>query len=189
MSIADWPRCCEGLAKPSRCPDGDAGSRLALWVGAYFPVLSFGRHGVSPGPRGCGAGQALRPEDGGAGGSQRCRRGGMAAAAPGTTCLDAIGHLGGGDSDQARRRSLTRDPWQGARFATEPGCLVAKSCLTAIPWTVVRQFPLSMGFPRQEYWSGLPSPSPGDLPCPGIEQTSTLQVDSLSLSHLGNHRA
>ena len=113
----------------------------------------------------------------------------MAAAAPGTTCLDAIGHFGGGDSDQARRRSLTRDPWQGARFATEPGCLVAKSCLTAIPWTVVRQFPLSMGFPRQEYWSGLPSPSPGDLPCPGIEQTSTLQVDSLSLSHLGNHRA
>ena len=37
------------------------------------------------------------------------------------------------------------------------------------PWTVARQAPLSMGFPRQEYWSELPSPSPGDLPDPGIE--------------------
>ena len=37
------------------------------------------------------------------------------------------------------------------------------------PWTVVRQASLSMGFPRQEYWSGLPFPSPGDLPNPGIE--------------------
>ena len=42
--------------------------------------------------------------------------------------------------------------------------LVAKSCLTlATLWTVVHQAPLSMGFPRQEYWSGLPFPSPGDL--------------------------
>ena len=39
----------------------------------------------------------------------------------------------------------------------------------ATPWTVARQAPLSMGFPRQEYWSGLPYPSPGDLPGPGIE--------------------
>ena len=36
-------------------------------------------------------------------------------------------------------------------------------------WTVARQSPLSMGFPRQEYWSELPSPSPEDLPDPGIE--------------------
>ena len=50
-------------------------------MGAYFPGF-FGRRGLSPGPRGCGASQAMRPEDGGAGGSQRCRRGGMAAAAP-----------------------------------------------------------------------------------------------------------
>ena len=46
--------------------------------------------------------------------------------------------------------------------------------------------PLSMGFPRQEYWSGLPFPSPGDLPNPGIKPASpALQVDSLLLSHLG----
>ena len=48
--------------------------------------------------------------------------------------------------------------------------LVTKSCLTlAIAWTVAHQTPLSMGFSRQEYWSGLPFPSPGDLPDPGIE--------------------
>ena len=42
----------------------------------------------------------------------------------------------------------------------------------AIPWTVASQAPLSMGFPRQEYWNGLPFPSPGDLPDPGIEPVS-----------------
>ena len=42
----------------------------------------------------------------------------------------------------------------------------------AIPWTVTHQAPLSMGFPDQEYWSGLPFPSPGDLPDPGMEPTS-----------------
>ena len=41
--------------------------------------------------------------------------------------------------------------------------------LFAIPWTVAYQAPRSMGFPRQEYWSGLLFPSPGDLPDPGIE--------------------
>ena len=47
-------------------------------------------------------------------------------------------------------------------------------------WTVSRQVPLSMGFPRQEYWSGLPFPSPWDLPNPGIEPRSpALQADSL----------
>ena len=40
------------------------------------------------------------------------------------------------------------------------------------PWTVACQAPLSMGFPRQEYWSGLPFPSSGDLPNPGIEPSS-----------------
>ena len=39
-------------------------------------------------------------------------------------------------------------------------------------WTVARQPPLSMGFSRQEYWSGLPCPPPGDLPNPGIEPES-----------------
>ena len=48
------------------------------------------------------------------------------------------------------------------------------------PWTVARQAPLSMGFSRQEYWSGLPFPSPGDLPNPGIEPgCPALQADSL----------
>ena len=46
------------------------------------------------------------------------------------------------------------------------------------------QVPLSMGFSRQEYWSGLPSPPPGDLPNPGIEPVfPALQVHSLLLSH------
>ena len=48
-------------------------------------------------------------------------------------------------------------------------------------WIVAHQAPLSMGFPRQEYWSGLPSLPPGDLPDPGIELVSpALQADSLS---------
>ena len=52
--------------------------------------------------------------------------------------------------------------------------------LFATPWTVAHQAPLSMGFPRQEYWSGLPFPSIGDLPDLGIEPGSPeLQADSL----------
>ena len=52
-------------------------------------------------------------------------------------------------------------------------CLAAQSCLIlATPWTVARQVPLSMGFPRQECWSGLPFSSSGDFPNPGIESTS-----------------
>ena len=48
--------------------------------------------------------------------------------------------------------------------------LGAKSCPTlATPWTVARQAPLSMGFSRQEYWSGLPFSSPGHLPDTGIK--------------------
>ena len=59
--------------------------------------------------------------------------------------------------------------------------LVAKSCLTLkTPWAVAHQLPLSMGYPGQEYWNGLPFPSPGDLPDPGIEPWSpTLQADAL----------
>ena len=48
-------------------------------------------------------------------------------------------------------------------------------------WTVAYQAPLSMGFSRQEYWSGLPFPFPGDLPNPGIEPKSpALQADALT---------
>ena len=51
---------------------------------------------------------------------------------------------------------------------------------SAAPWTVAYQAPPSMGFFRQEYWSGLPFPSPGDLPNPEIEPESpALQADSL----------
>ena len=54
------------------------------------------------------------------------------------------------------------------------------------PWIIARQAPLSMGFSRQEYWSGLLCPS-GDLPDPGIEPTAlALQVESLLLSHQGS---
>ena len=55
-------------------------------------------------------------------------------------------------------------------------CLKVKSLshvqLFAIPWTVAYRSPLSMGFPRQEYWSGVPFPSLGDPPNPGIEPRS-----------------
>ena len=53
--------------------------------------------------------------------------------------------------------------------------------LFVTPWTVDHQAPPSMGFSRQEYWSGLPLPSPGDLPNPGIEPRSpALQADALT---------
>ena len=52
--------------------------------------------------------------------------------------------------------------------------------LSSTPWTVAYQAPPSMGFSRQECWSGLPFPSPGDLPDPGIEPGSpALQADAL----------
>ena len=52
------------------------------------------------------------------------------------------------------------------------------------PWTIALQTPLSMGFPRQKYWTGLPFSAPGDLPDSGIEPASpSLQVDSLPLRH------
>ena len=59
--------------------------------------------------------------------------------------------------------------------------------LFATPCTVALQAPLSMEFSRQEYWSGLSFPSPGDLPNPGIKPRSPAsQVDSLPLGHLGS---
>ena len=70
------------------------------------------------------------------------------------------------------------------------GGLVAKSCPTLVtPWTVARQVPLPMEFSRQEYWSGLPFPSPGDLPNPGTEPGSpALQADSLPPELPGNSK-
>ena len=58
--------------------------------------------------------------------------------------------------------------------------LLSRGLLFATPWTVTYQAPPSMGFSRKEYWSGLPFPSLGDLPNPGIEPWSpTLQADAL----------
>ena len=58
--------------------------------------------------------------------------------------------------------------------------LLSRVQLLATPWTIAHQAPLSIGFSRQEYWSGLPFPSPGDLPDPGIEPGfPTLQANAL----------
>ena len=60
--------------------------------------------------------------------------------------------------------------------------------LFATPWTVAYQAPPSMGFSRQEYWSGLPFPSPGDLPDPGIEPGSpAFQADALTSEPPGRY--
>ena len=59
---------------------------------------------------------------------------------------------------------------------------VTKSCLTKIPQTVARQAPLSVGFPKQEYWSGLPFPFPGDLPGQGFLHCRQI------LYHLSHHQ-
>ena len=60
--------------------------------------------------------------------------------------------------------------------------------LFATPWTIAYQAPLSMELSRQEYWRGLPFPSPGDLPDPGIKPgTPTLQADALPSDPLGKH--
>ena len=69
------------------------------------------------------------------------------------------------------------DPTDGS----PPGSALRPVQLFTTPWTVAHQTPLSMGFSRQEYWSGLPFPSPGDLPDPEIEPGSpTLQADALT---------
>ena len=60
------------------------------------------------------------------------------------------------------------------------------SCVSRVQLCVTVPYPLSMGFSRQECWSGFVCPHPGDPPNPGIEPgSSTLQVDSLPLSHQG----
>ena len=70
--------------------------------------------------------------------------------------------------------SPSEDPQQSVMSAQELLLLSRFShvWLCATPWTVGHQAPLSMGFSRQGYWSGVPSPPPGDLPDPGIEPAS-----------------
>ena len=83
------------------------------------------------------------------------------------------------------------DPRRVAPFLTSgQGLLLVWSLsriqVSAAPQTVAHQAPLSMEFPKQEHRCGLPFPSPGDFPDPGIEPTSPAwQADSLPLSHLG----
>ena len=60
-------------------------------------------------------------------------------------------------------------------------CVCVLSCFTCVRlfvslWTVTHKAPLSMGFSRQAYWSGLPGPSPEDLPHPGIKPTSLMSL-------------
>ena len=68
--------------------------------------------------------------------------------------------------------------------------LLSRVRLFVTLWTVARQAPLSMGFSRQEYWSGLPFPPPGDLPDPETEprllRLLHWQADSLAPRHLGS---
>jgi len=79
--------------------------------------------------------------------------------------------------------------WQIDEETKKTGGSVNKSCLTlSTPCTVACQAPLSMGFSKQEYWSGLPFPFSGDLPDPEMEPRSPAwQVDSLlACSYEGN---
>ena len=79
------------------------------------------------------------------------------------------------NSPRLKTAQLSAPQWVNGY--TDCGCCwVAKSSSFVNPWTVARQAPLCMGFQRQEYWSGLPFPSPGDLPDPGIEPTSPALV-------------
>ena len=67
--------------------------------------------------------------------------------------------------------------------------LLSRVRIFVTPWTVAHQVSLSMGFPRQDYWSGLPFPPPGDLRDPGLEPKPpvplALQADALPLKDLG----
>ena len=81
----------------------------------------------------------------------------------------------------------TRPRPQLMTVPTFGGGLVTKSCPSLVtPWSVAHQTPLSMGFPKQDYRSGLTFPSPGDLPNPGIKPTSpVLQADSFTAEPSG----
>ena len=96
------------------------------------------------------------------------------------------------DAQNLRIRKITRSPrlhsrlarrWNSNLLVLHPACfhfpaecphacVPSRVQLFATLWTVARQAPLSMGFSRQEHWSGLPCPPPEDLPSPGIKPTS-----------------
>ena len=100
---------------------------------------------------------------------------------PGENTMTSIS--GAGETGKLHVREWNQNiPYHHVVFCFSPS-VMSDSFVT--PWTVACQVPLSMGFPRQECWSGLPFPSPGDLPSPKITCTTpTWQVTSLSLSHM-----
>ena len=72
-------------------------------------------------------------------------------------------------------------------IVVEHECSLSRVQLFATSWTIAHQAPPSMEFSRQQYWSGVPFPSPGDLPDPGIEPRSpTLRADTLPSEPPGN---
>ena len=88
---------------------------------------------------------------------------------------------------KAQADNLVAEKWLEAGIREYCCCLVTKSCPTLLgtPWTVAHQAPLSMEFSGQGYWSGLPFPSQGNLPDPGIKPASpSWRVDSFLLSRL-----
>ena len=91
------------------------------------------------------------------------------------------GHGPSGSSVHGISQAATREG-AATPFSNITYVCLSVSCvgLSETPWTGARQAPLSMGFSRQEYWSGLPCPPPGNLPNPGIKFFSpALQADSL----------
>ena len=92
------------------------------------------------------------------------------------SCIDRwiLYHWAPGDPTKSIKDVIT------AEWASEWVKSLSRVWLFATPWTLARQVPLSTEFPRQEYWSGLPLPSPGDLPDLGTEPRSpALQADTL----------
>ena len=82
---------------------------------------------------------------------------------------------------QSQRTAATKPTLPRAQCsATRESVSCSVMSIFVTPWTVAHQASLSMGFSRQQYWSGLPFPSPWDLPDPGIEpRSSALQADAL----------
>ena len=102
-----------------------------------------------------------------------------------THCKVCSKGLGAAHSDSG----LQMNPWFFT-FKKRQVKVKVKSCLTLCdPWTIAHQAPPSVEFSRQEYWSGLPFPSPGDLPDPGIEpRPLTLQADALTSAPPGKQK-
>ena len=83
---------------------------------------------------------------------------------------------------------MDRGAWPAVRGVVVKVKLLSRVRLFATRWAVAYQTPPSRGFSRQEYWSGLPFPSPGDLPDPGIKpRPPALQADALPSEPPGKH--